>query len=400
MPSLLASFIRFNTTITRLEMTHIDLTSQHMEAISNAIVDNLDSPLQVISFAGNSHFGTGGGLFLSSALQSLKHSLPYIDLSGCSLGPKAIVDLFLSFQRNFGMSLTIRTLDLSKNKMEDLGSEHFANWLSVCRERSPLQRIILARAHINFITISAPLRYLKNLQELDISHNKLDHAACQLLRTVVETTPTLHILNVSHCKLEGEHAALIIKAMVTNAACVETRINMGHNKLNNKDALAISAALRGNVNLRYFNLGGNKFKAKGLSSILHTLATSSTLETLVLDSCCPSSTAELVEPLAHLVNTTHALKALSIAGGFSKCLLGGFLVALKTNESLEELSVVDNKMGDVGASLLGDVLSSNVFLQTLHLDGNHITPSGFRCLKMGLSTNQILRRMPFPWKDF
>jgi len=35
---------------------------------------------------------------------------------------------------------------------------------------------------------------------------------------------------------------------------------MGYNKLNNQDAFAISAALRGNVNLRYLNLAGNKVR--------------------------------------------------------------------------------------------------------------------------------------------
>jgi len=68
------------------------------------------------------------------------------------------------------------------------------------------------------------------------------------------------------------------------------------------------------------------------------------------------------------------LKALSLAGGFAKCLLGGFLVSMRTNETLEELSIAENKLGDEGASLLGDVLSSNVFLQTLHIDENHFTP--------------------------
>lgn len=47
MPALLAEFVRHNKTVTRLELIHIELNAQHMEAIANALVDNPDSRLQV-----------------------------------------------------------------------------------------------------------------------------------------------------------------------------------------------------------------------------------------------------------------------------------------------------------------------------------------------------------------
>jgi len=49
MPALLAELIRHNTTVLRLELIHIDLNAQHFEPVAQALLENPDSRLQVLS---------------------------------------------------------------------------------------------------------------------------------------------------------------------------------------------------------------------------------------------------------------------------------------------------------------------------------------------------------------
>jgi hypothetical protein len=95
--------------------------------------------------------------------------------------------IFSSFMRNFSMSLTITSLDISRNKCDDpcsgtsslfltivrlhaspapwltfcSVSDLFAQWLNAVKEYSPLQRLVIADLSLNYTLIGSALRHFK-----------------------------------------------------------------------------------------------------------------------------------------------------------------------------------------------------------------------------------------------
>jgi Ran GTPase-activating protein (RanGAP) involved in mRNA processing and transport len=66
---------------------------------------------------------------------------------------------------------------------------------------------------------------------------------------------------------------------------------------------------------------------------------------------------------------------------------------LKTNDSLEELFINGNAIGDDGARAVAEMLAENVGLRALHLARNSIGVDGEQALKKGMLKNKTLRTM-------
>ncbi len=68
--------------------------------------------------------------------------------------------LFQSFQRNFGMSLTLETFSIAGNKFSEISSNELLNWLSSVREHSQLRKLNLSNSGVNLSTVARGLRGL------------------------------------------------------------------------------------------------------------------------------------------------------------------------------------------------------------------------------------------------
>ncbi|KAL6061857.1 Leucine rich repeat domain containing protein [Balamuthia mandrillaris] len=111
-----------------------------------------------------------------------------------------------------------------------------------------------------------------------------------------------------------------------------------------------------------------------------------------------------------LSNDSH-LTTLIIRGGQSTILneserrfcfgpkLGAALYALTKNNSLKELDITGNKMGEEGISALCTAIKRNETLTALHFDENDITLQGFQELKACFEQNHSLTQLQFPKLD-
>ena len=70
--------------------------------------------------------------------------------------------------------------------------------------------------------------------------------------------------------------------------------------------------------------------------------------------------------------------------------------ALRINQTLQTLRLIDNQIGPRGAEALANTLRVNQTLQTLNLSHNQITEAGAQAFAIALAVNQTLRKLYLP----
>lgn len=88
-----------------------------------------------------------------------------------------------SFQKNYGMSLSIEELNLSNNVFGHEGSESLKKWISDIKGYSKLKYLYFSNCEL-FLHFLSDLKSLNHLIELDISGNKID--GCDGYRNIAD----------------------------------------------------------------------------------------------------------------------------------------------------------------------------------------------------------------------
>jgi Leucine Rich repeat len=402
----MGTVLRHNRTITKVEL--VDLApSRHWAFFGQQIDDSDDDQLQVLNLSSNK-IDTRGMFNIAQAISHFRHGLRVLDLSACSISSKGMLALVNAFERNYGVSLTIEELSLSENSFDDDGSKAFERWLANVKEHAALRVLRLAKCKLNVTSAAKSFRQLAYLEELDVSHNKVDHGASQLIAVAAESSSTLHTLKMAKCSLKGDHAEAVARAVLANPRLDGVHLDLARNALDDRCAQALATQLAvGIARLRHLDLSGNRFKDKGLVPILVALSRGDVkqLDTLVLDDTLAAQTTAAAEQVArglhNLLKSSPNLRALSLAGSFAKVLplfLGNTLATGAPH--LLELNVSANKFGDAGASMLANALRHNTTLVYLQCDRNSVAINGWQALSSCFILNHALRDFDFPWLDY
>eukprot|EP00013_Stygamoeba_regulata_P011011 CAMPEP_0177684514 /NCGR_PEP_ID=MMETSP0447-20121125/32481_1 /TAXON_ID=0 /ORGANISM="Stygamoeba regulata, Strain BSH-02190019" /LENGTH=1249 /DNA_ID=CAMNT_0019194385 /DNA_START=91 /DNA_END=3841 /DNA_ORIENTATION=+ len=368
--------------------------------------DNPDHVLECLSLQGTP-LHTKAVLELANSFELYTHGLKILNLSKCGLSLKGIMGLMHAFTKNFGFSLTIEELNLSYNDIGNKGTVIIASWLQHVGPHSNLERLYLKNANINGALMLKPLHLFKRLHVLDVSENKLDHAASQLLATTIETSTTLKEIDCSACAMNVDLCKAIFRAVFSSNALSDVKLSIGLNQVQSKkDVFPLSEAFRECRNLHTLDLSGCRFREKEFKAIIpHLYSETVQLDTLILDDCLKtvpaksSEAIEIAELLAVLCHYNSSIKCLSVQHCFGVKVIAPLLETLAANTSLEELDIERNKIGDTGASALSACLRMNQKLLAVYADRNHIGLNGWLCIRDATRVNQTLRHMPYPWVD-
>ena len=106
--SSLSIIFRSNKKILKFVASKLGNSSKIGE-LGKALASNINHQLVILDLSYNS-ISYNDFFFFIDMLDKYNHNLPILNLANCDLNNKSIAELFTSFQRNYGMSMTIEHL--------------------------------------------------------------------------------------------------------------------------------------------------------------------------------------------------------------------------------------------------------------------------------------------------
>jgi len=166
------------------------------------------------------------------------------------------------------------------------------------------------------------------------------------------------------------------------------QLDLACNKLGDAAAIALSQALRSNKNLLSLNLSFNLIASSGVKAIAAALEQDNqSLQNLNLDE---NKIEEIgANALGEMLQTNQGLHCLSVISALVVC--EPFLSKLPMNKTLQRLNLAQNNLADAGAVQLAQILSSNEGLVHLDISGNAIEDPGAQAIFQALENNKFLQ---------
>ncbi|XP_007947494.1 ribonuclease inhibitor [Orycteropus afer afer] len=371
-----------------IRLEDCDLTEVHCKDIGPALQAN--PALTELNLRSN-ELGDAGVRCVLQGLRGAAHKLRKLSLQNCALTAASCAEL-----SNALHSLpALLELHLSDNSVGDEGLRLLCEGL-----RDPqchLERVQLEYCNLSAAgcePLAAALQARAGLRELVLSNNELGEVGVRVLcRGLLGAACCLEILKLSSCG-------------VTAANC--------------QDLCSLVAA---KDSLRELDLGDSKLGDAGVATLCPgLLSPSSRLKTLWLWECDIS--AEGCRELSHVLRAKESLKELSLAGnelgdrgaqllcealrepgcrleslwvkscGFTDACCPNFSSMLAQNKSLLELQMSTNRLGDAGVRQLCQALGQpGATLRMLWLGDCDVTDDGCSALASLLLSNRSLREL-------
>eukprot|EP01132_Coremiostelium_polycephalum_P004896 gene4896-6105_t len=391
-----------NKSLTKLTLSNLRI-EQSFQPIANGLNKNPDNVIQALDLSKNT-ISYPVMVTLCDCFSKYSHGLVSLNLSTCDLQPKTVSILFESFERNFGMSLTLKYLNLSNNKFADIGSQSLASWLSKIKGHHSLENLVLSNCALNFTIMGPPLRVV-DIPKLDLSLNRIDRAASKILGSeVMDSVSALRELNLSGCQLYSESLEDIFVSFNRNRKISNFCINLSNNNLGAREATVLSKSISGCRYLQSLDISNNKLNCRSIMELLNSIKNIDRFNLTDLNignnyfTNGPDGDL-LCTQISQLITNFPTIRSVNISGG--KYPLGKSLTplleTLVTNKSLKELDISDNALTDSMASFIAEMLRNNSTLIYINLDYNHFGVSGWASIAQPLlfDINRTLNHMIF-----
>lgn len=405
--SLFGDIFLHNITIQRLRSTGVFGSEDAWVNLGNSLSRNQHHALVEIDLSQNP-MKDKGAIGLSVGLRSMSHSLSRLSVASCAIGSKGISALVQALTYGPEVSRGLSEFDISNNKAGEEGSKHLATWISqgMCPN---LKYLLLHRAGVNVAVVMKGIKTgaITTLEEIVISGNKIDQQGGQAISSLIESLPSLKLLDCSYCSLQAASASQILTATAANTTIKGTSVNLSHNELGPVGAQKIAQVIASCDNIDGLLVASCGFKKDGIRTILHSLGQNTSLKILDLSLNFSSGSAkkmsQVVVAMAEAITKHPSLQHLSIAGNGENKAIGKeitpLLKALSKNPVLEELNISGNKIGDQLALTLVDSLRENTNLRSLVWDRNGINIGGWQGLLNALPQCPSLVHNPLPKAD-
>ena len=229
---------------------------------------------------------------------------------------------------------TICTLDISNNKISDLGAQEIAKAL-----------------HEN-----------KTLQTLNISYNIIQVDGARAIAGALNANKALQNLDISNNNIHVEGAKVIAEALYENRTL--QKLDFSNNDILDDGAIAISECIKKNLALQQLVMSGNNVSVEGALKIAEAVKINTTLQNLDISN-----------------------NGLSNDGAkfFSDC--------LKHNNSLQELNLSRSEMTNEGVKQLSEAITINKALLKLRISKNWITSEGIVDFLKVIVSNSVLQSL-------
>jgi len=293
-------------------------------------------------------------------------------------------------------------LNISNNKVGP-ASESLSQMLIVAG--SSLKSLSLREISSNLdVIINAIAKGCPNLEECDISKNKLKPDDTTALLAYIKNASSLRMLNLAGVMI----GPVTLKQLLCNVSNnIDLKIDLRENNLGFQGAQMIASIPFDMTNIIELNLADNELGEEGISVLCEGLCSNTTIKSLILDRNLKGDKKfrEIcILNLQKLINSNKYIESLSFAGGNKptqqlKTDIVPFLYSLGNNNTLTSIDISCHQMGNKGAIALAKSLHINHTLTTIKWDENLVASLGFVTMQNALKENTVICDMPLPTLD-
>eukprot|EP00808_Paulinella_micropora_P020740 g14005.t1 len=385
--------------------THLSSVGPAEEAIFVEVF-KINTTLETLSLR-DSYIGPA----LADLLKENK-TLRELDMAGNSTGSDGAKAIAKALEAN----KVLQTLDIGLNKIGDEVAAAIADVLKVNTSLTNLQLNRNCIGPEGAKRIAKALQVNQTLRELNLRYNGIGDDGVYSIGEALKVNKSLKVLSLWGNKIGPEGAEEIAAALEVNSSLTSLELDIDDGP---QEVKHIAKALQVNKTLQELHLGGNYIGDGGAHSMWEALQVNSTLRTLSLGlSDIGAECAKALEDMLK-VNTSltslqlegkdigpsgakHIAKALQVNQSIERMYIQGnwipvaaLVIAslLMVNQTLREVNLRANRIGDDVAHAIGEALKVNTSLTSLQLEGKDIGPSGAKHIAKALQVNQSIERM-------
>ncbi|XP_072893968.1 NACHT, LRR and PYD domains-containing protein 3-like [Hemitrygon akajei] len=291
--------------------------------------------------------------------QDTLESVETLSFSGMTLTP---IDCAV-LSHAIGFCDTIKLLDLENCHIQCEGIQRLGPGLHKGQELR-LGENKLGDSGVKLVSAALPNPECK-IQKLELGYVGLTDCGAEDLASALSTNQTLTELNLSGNEL-GDSGVKLVTAALRKSECKIQKLWLYGVGLTDSGAEDLASALSTNQTLTELELSGNELGDSGVKLVSASLRNPE----------CKIQKLELVDV------------------GLTDSGTDDLASALRTNSSLTELGLSGNELGDSGVKLVSAALRNpECKIQKLGLYGVGLTDSGAEDLASALSTNQTLTEL-------
>jgi Ran GTPase-activating protein (RanGAP) involved in mRNA processing and transport len=339
MPQPWTDLLCNNVKLQALRLIECNLSLEQIQDLSNGLgLDDGVGALSLLDLRGNVMTQAACEALGTSLVKNT--SLVKLILQDCDLTNAGLAALTVGLARN----QTLLKLNLRGNQLQgSAGCEALCNALSLSPTSE--QSVSVSSKQSSSNSSSTCSASASALQALDLSENNLSNTGAAALGRLLSTNPALQELHVESCMITGTGIAALSRGLQNNGNNVNTNTN---------------------TNLRELNLCQNVVDFKAATAMADMLASNNSNNNNKVSSAL----------------TTLNLSGCSVSDESAACLAK----ALTRNETLRELVLSFNRIGNVGAKALADVLPAGR-LSSLAMQFNLFDNQGLEHFRVGLAQN-------------
>lgn len=410
--------LQTNKTITEINLIHNEIGDFGADAVMNAILVN--ATLKKL-YLGDNHIGNTGVRRIGEGLkknygvvdldlsnnnissdgavkisENLKSNtvLEWLNLSGndiCDSGIIAIMDIWM-------INKTLKHIDLSQTKIGNSGAKVITDGMmkyniltSLNISNNPgigdTNSELLAESIIKCKTIQK----LSGISVCDMQGNNLDFKELMLMEIGCGKTEAIVLgsllkdnITLTKLSIDIKHVddlKAIISGLEKNTTLTELRLN--GNEISDQSTIVLAQGLTKNCGIKSLIMNGNvpieKFRDGKTKNIELSFRKYRDTDTIII---------------AKFLSRNSILTKLSLLGNrISDVGVKAIVNELKGNLILEELNLSQNKIGENGAQAIAELLLKNSKLNTLLIYSNMVGDKGVQSLVNALKSNNTLKEL-------
>lgn len=251
--TILANLLKYNTTVTTLNLSNNWIDAEGAIALADALWHN--TTLTSLNLM-NNPIRAAGANSLSFALKE-NSTLTSLNLYNTQIGSEGAKALADALNENN----TLTSLNLGSNNIH-------IGWVN---NNSGL-------ANINYQCANAlgeALAVNKSLKTLVLSNNNISDVGAEALATALKVNSTLTCLSLHECEISGIGANKLAVALMHNTSL--TSLNLGRNPITSTGVTALAEALKVNTTLTSLSISFTCLKAQDVAILTDALDENSTL---------------------------------------------------------------------------------------------------------------------------